>query len=88
MKRLIVSKHKGGSNLYIYENTKTGDIYTGDDEGIDDYDFIANSQTDDDYQFKVDAYVETWLDTHWDDDDFADYYGCSKDELEEVMEDD
>lgn len=60
---------------------KEDGIYCSDGSFICDVD-------DEERQDKIDEYKEGWRETHWDNSDWADYYGCDEDDVEDCMDDD
>jgi len=60
---------------------KEDGVYCSDGSFICDVD-------DEEKQDKIDEYKEGWRETHWDNSDWADYYGCDEDDVEDCMDDD
>ena len=49
--------------------------------------YIGNIN-DDEIELKIDAYAEEWREVNWNTSDWADYYGCDSDSVEDCMDDD
>ena len=43
---------------------------------------------DEEYQDKIDEHKEEWHEVNWSTEDWADYYGCDEDDVEDAMDDD
>lgn len=43
---------------------------------------------DENYEDKIDEFAEEWRETHWNISDWADYYGCDENQVEDCMDDD
>ena len=68
-------------NVVLLNN---GDVVSDDEENDDYIGDINDSEIED----KIDEFGETWRETHWDKSDWADYYGCDEDEVDDAMDDD
>ena len=55
---------------------------------IDSYDDEIGNIDDENIEDKLDEYEEDWRNSHWDRSDYADYYGCNEDEVDDCMDDD
>lgn len=80
----IIDKVSNGEKTDYFVSSSTSNpkgIYCTDGEFICD-------DNDPDYQDKIDDYKESWLEVNWTQDDWADYYGCDRDEVDDVMDDD
>ena len=49
--------------------------------------FICNIN-DDDFEDKIDEFEENWKEVNWSRADWADYYGCDEDDVDDCMEED
>ena len=62
------------------EKDKNGDIWDGSN-------YVTNINNPD-FQDELDEYEEGWKEVNWSNADYADYYGCDEDEVQDCMDDD
>jgi len=77
----IVKKLSKGDESCTIVQTKNGDILT-------DEEFHITNINEPDWEDKVDEFTEEWNETHWDNSDWADYYGCDESQVQDCMDDD
>ena len=70
----------GEESVYIYKN-KNGDVHSSD--GC----FHSNINFDE-FEDALDEFECGWRETHWNTSDWADWYGCDEEEVEDCMDDD
>lgn len=70
-------------------NGEDSDYFVRKEDGIycSDGTFICDND-DEEYQDKIDEHKEGWYETNWNTSDWADYYGCDEDDVEDAMDDD
>ena len=78
--RLIKTISNGEESVEIYQ-FENGEIRSSDDC------FSANIN-DESFEDELDEFEEGWRETHWNRSDWADYYGCDEDEVDDAMDDD
>ena len=76
----VIDKVSNGEET-VYFLEKEDGVYCSDGEFICDVD-------DEERQDKIDDYKETWRETNWNTSDYADYYGCDEEDVEDAMDDD
>ena len=62
------------------EKDQNGDIWDGSN-------YVTNVNNPD-FEDELDAYEEEWKEVNWSRSDWADYYGCNEDDVEDAMDDD
>lgn len=55
---------------------------------VDSYDDVIGHIDDENIEDVLEEYEEDWRNSHWDKSDYADYYGCDEDEVDDYMDDD
>lgn len=92
----IMAKHydfdedfESGEILDRISNGEESVYFVRKDDGIycSDGIFICDND-DEEYQDKIDEYKEGWREVNWNQSDWADYYGCEEDEVDDAMDDD
>lgn len=78
--KVIRHIHNGELSVNVIRK-ENGDVYS------DENDYIGNIN-DEDINDKIDEFEETWKETNWSNEDWADWYGCDVDQLEDCMDDD
>ena len=80
---------EGGNVLRTISNGEESVRIVEKEDGVysSDGDFIC-SLDDEELEDKVNEYAEGWRETHWNRSDWADYYGCDEDSLDDAMDDD
>lgn len=74
----VISNGEESVRIYQFEN---GEVRSSDDR------FFANVN-DDNFEDALEEFECGWREVHWNKSDWADYYGCSEDEVEDCMDDD
>lgn len=70
----------GEESVYIYQ-FENGDVSSSDGN------FFGNIN-DDSFDDALEEFECGWREVHWNRSDWADYYGCDEDEIDDVMDDD
>ena len=78
--KLIKTISNGEESVGIYQ-LENGDVRSSDGN------FFANVN-DDSFDDALDEFECKWREMHWNHSDWADYYGCDEDEVDDVMDDD
>ena len=73
-----ISNGEESINIIQKEN---GDVVSDEDDKI-------GNINDSDIEDKIDEFEDVWRETHWNRSDWADYYGCDEDDIEDCMDDD
>lgn len=55
---------------------------------IDSYDNEIGNANDEDIEDKLEDYEDSWHSSHWDRSDYADYYGCDEEDVDDCIDDD
>ena len=74
----IISNGEESVYIYRFEN---GDVRSSDGN------FFLNIN-DDSFDDALEEFECGWREVHWNRSDWADYYGCDEDEIDDVMDDD
>ncbi|MBP5422599.1 MAG: hypothetical protein J6Y78_09180 [Paludibacteraceae bacterium] len=77
----VIDKVSNGEKTDYFVLSTSNGIYCTDGT------FICDAN-DPDYQDKIDEYKDSWLEVNWTQSDWAEYYGCDEDEVDDVMDDD
>jgi len=77
-KKLIKTLKKGTYHCSVYL-TSDGKVVTESGEIISE---------DTDYEDDLSDFESNWNMSHWDNSDYASYYGCNKDEVQDFADDD
>ena len=78
--KLIKTISNGEESVGIYQ-LENGDVRSSDGN------FFANVN-DDSFDDALDEFECEWREMHWNHSDWADYYGCDEDEVDDCMHDD
>jgi hypothetical protein len=78
--KLIKTISNGEESVYIYE-LENGDVQSSDGN------FFSNVN-DDSFDDALEEFECGWREVHWNREDWADWYGCDEDEVDDVMDDD
>ena len=70
----------GEESVYIYQ-FENGDVRSSDGN------FLSNVN-DDSFDDALEEFECGWREVHWNRSDWADYYGCDEDEVDDCMDDD
>lgn len=76
----IIDRISNGEESAYFVKKEDG-IYCSDGTFICDKD-------DEEFQDKIDEYKESWREVNWSQSDWADYYGCDEEDVEDCMDDD
>lgn len=55
---------------------------------IDSYDNEIGNADDEDIEDKLEDYEDSWRSSNWDRSDYADYYGCDEEDVDDCIDDD
>lgn len=58
------------------------------DDVVTDEGYIIGSMNDTDIDDKIEEFAESWREVHWNRSDWADWYGCDEDDLDDAMDND
>lgn len=78
--KLIKTISNGEESVGIYQ-LENGDVRSSDGN------FFSNIN-DDSFDDVLEEFECGWREVHWNRSDWADYYGCDEDEVDDVMDDD
>ena len=80
----------GGKVLRHISNgeTSVNVVLHGNDVVSDEDDYYIGDINDEDIEDKIDEFAESWREVNWNRSDWADYYGCNEDDVEDCMDDD
>lgn len=70
---------KGDKHCTLYRN-KDGMVYS--DNGC----FIGNLNNDD-WEDSLEVFIDGWYEVTWDSSDYADYFGCDEEDVNECLDD-
>jgi hypothetical protein len=74
-----VSNGETSVDIYVMAN---GDVVSEENN------YFIGSINDPEIEDKIDHYAEEWREVNWNQSDWADYYGCDVDDVEDCMDDD
>lgn len=74
-----VSNGEISVDIYVMDN---GDVVSEEDN------CFIGIINDPEIEDKIDHYAEEWREVNWTQSDWADYYGCDVDDVEDAMDDD
>ena len=80
----------GGKVLRHISNgeTSVNVVLHGNDVVCEDDDYYIGDINDSEIEDKIDEFAEGWREVNWNRSDWADYYGCNEDDVEDCMDDD
>ena len=78
--KIIRHIHKGEHSVNVIRKNN-GEVIASNGHFIGYFD-------DEEIEDKIDEFEEGWREITWTDDDWADYYGCSIDQVQDCMDDD
>lgn len=68
--------------------TSVNIVRHGNDVVCDEDDFYIGDINDEDIKDKIDEFAEEWQEINWNTSDWAEYYGCDEEDVEDCMDDD
>ena len=77
----LIDKVSNGETSVNIIRKNNGDIVSSNGR------FICNSD-DEDMEDLIDDFKNSWRETHWNTNDWADWYGCKPNQVQDCMDDD